>query len=90
MSEDDALDIKSETKELTLEEQDRLKVNKDEMSKIWLKEETKAKQRLTDRYIKEGDRNTACFHVVANQRRGRLWFTLSRDPMALPLMLKKC
>jgi hypothetical protein len=32
-------------------------------------EETKAKQRSMEKFIIEGDRNTAYFHAAANQRR---------------------
>jgi hypothetical protein len=43
-----------------------------EMHNLWLKEEVKAKQRSTDRDIKEGDRNVTYFHFVANQRRRKM------------------
>lgn len=56
MEEDDALDIKSENEELTLEKSDRMKIIRTGMTKILLKEETKAKQRSRDREIKEGQK----------------------------------
>ena len=47
-----------------------------ELKKIWLKEETKPKQRYRNRDIKEGDKNNAYFHAVANQRRKTLIHSL--------------
>jgi hypothetical protein len=76
MEEYDSLDIKSENKQLSATKVERMRVINSEMQKLWLKEEVKAKQRSRDRDIEEGDRNTAYFHVVANQRRKTLIYSL--------------
>jgi hypothetical protein len=39
-----------------------------ELDHIWTLEDIKASQRSRDRMIREGGRNTAYFHVVANHR----------------------
>jgi phosphoribosylaminoimidazole-succinocarboxamide synthase len=39
-----------------------------DLEKIWSLEEIKGRQRSRDRNIKEGDRNTAYFQAIANQR----------------------
>jgi len=39
-----------------------------DLEAIWNMEEVKARQRSRDRCVKEGDRNTAYFQAVANQR----------------------
>ena len=65
----DILDTFSELNSLNDSEKNSLAQIRDELDKILAQEETKAWQRSRDRFIKEGDRNTAYFHAIATQRK---------------------
>lgn len=55
----------------------------DELEKLWALEEIKMRQRSRDRNILEGDRNTAYFQAIANQRARKKYISSLMGPNGL-------
>lgn len=83
LEEFDQLDIMSEHENLTGEEKLRMESIQEELEGIWAVDEIKAKQRSRDRNIREGDRNTAYFQAIANQRKRKKNILALKGPNGL-------
>jgi len=68
LKEFDILDKKYESRLLLTGEKQKMDAIVCDLEKIWSLEEMKARQRSRYRNVKEGDRNTAYFQAISNQR----------------------
>lgn len=64
----DILDVFSERNQLDDGDKARMIEIKDELDRIWHKEEVALWQRSRDQKIKDGDKNNAYFQALANHR----------------------
>ena len=52
-----------------------------ELDEIWKMEEVRARQRSRERNVKDGDKNTAYFHALANQRNRKKRIAVLEGPL---------